>query len=85
MNNKNKETLKAIFTEPIPAGIRWREIENLIENIGGEIKQSKGSRVRFKLNNIKATFHRPHPEPDTNKLTIKNVREFLENAGIKPE
>jgi predicted RNA binding protein YcfA (HicA-like mRNA interferase family) len=85
VNNKNKQTLKEIYTDPIPADIKWNDIEKLIENIGGTVSQGKGSRVRFKIGELKAVFHRPHPEPDTNKLTVRDIREFLENAGVKPE
>lgn len=85
MNNKNRQILRSIYTDPIPADIKWSDIENLIKDIGGIISQGKGSRVRFKLGEIKATFHRPHPQPETNKSTVKDIREFLERAGITPE
>jgi hypothetical protein len=37
------------------------------------------------LNGVKAVFHEPHPEKETNKGAVKSVREFLENADIKPD
>ncbi len=49
------------------------------------MSQGKRSRVRVSLNGIKAVFHEPHPEKETNKGAVKAVREFLTNAGIKPE
>lgn len=38
----------------------------------------------FSLNGVLATFHRPHPEPTTDKGAVKSVRRFLENAGVRP-
>ncbi len=85
MNSKNKQILNAIFTIPVPANIRWGDTKSLIRSIGGLVQEGNGSRVRFKIGDIRATFHRPHPEPNTNKLTVKDLKDFLEAAGITPE
>ncbi|MFO8090192.1 MAG: hypothetical protein R6U13_10180 [Desulfatiglandaceae bacterium] len=42
----------------------------------------RGSRVRVVLNDVKAVFHRPHPERITEKCAIKSVRRFLKEAGV---
>ena len=83
--NKQRQTLKAIFTLPIRADIKWTSIENLFEALGAEVYQGRGSRVRVSLNGVKAVFHEPHPKKETNRGAVKSVREFLENAKIKPE
>ncbi|BAY84341.1 putative HicA protein [Calothrix parasitica NIES-267] len=36
-------------------------------------------------NDVKAVFHEPHPEKETDKGAVKSVREFLLKAGIEPE
>ncbi len=36
------------------------------------------------LNGVLATFHRPHPQPVTDKGAVKSVRRFLANAGVLP-
>jgi len=84
LNNKNKQTLRAIYTDPIPADIKWGDIESLIKSVGGQVKQGNGSRVRLKIGEEKAVFHSPHPNPDTSKLTVKDIRDLFENAGVKP-
>ena len=61
------------------------DIENLFKALSADITQGRGSRVRVSLNGIKAVFHEPHPERETDKGAVKAVREFLANAGIKPE
>lgn len=80
---KHDKTLCAIFTDPVPT-IKWRDIENLLAHKGAEITEGSGSRVRVALNGRRATFHRPHPEPDTDKGAVKSVRRFLIEAGIEP-
>lgn len=84
MNSKHRKTLAAIFAEPVSPAILWKDIENLFAACGAKIKEGRGSRVRVNLNGVLATFHRPHPQPDTDKGAVKSVREFLENAGVKP-
>ena len=85
MNKKQRQTLTAIFASPVRSDIKWTDIETLFKALGADISQGKGSRVRISLNGIKAVFHEPHPEKETNKAAVKAVREFLTNAGIKPE
>ena len=84
MNNKQRQTLKAIFDLPIRSDIKWTSIESLFQALGANISQGRGSRVRISLNGVKAVFHEPHPEKEINKGAVKAVREFLENAEIEP-
>lgn len=83
MNNKQKKTLKLIFSIPTPANIKWSDIESLFSSLGAIIEEGNGSRVRIKYKNIRAVFHRPHPSPDTDKATVKDIKKLLENAGIE--
>ena len=85
LNNKQRQVLSSIFTNPIPANILWRDIEKLFVALGADISQGQGSRVRVKLNDVKAVFHEPHPEKETDKGAVKSVREFLLKAGIEPK
>jgi hypothetical protein len=83
MNRKQKKTLEDIIATPTRSDILWTDIESLFRSLGAEISPGSGSRRRCVLNGVKAVFHRPHPEPTTNKSTIEDVRRFLENAGVK--
>ena len=83
MNSKNQKVYEEIFRNPIQANIKWEDIEKLLISLGAEITEGNGSRVRIKLNNQRAVFHRPHPEKVTDKGAVKSMRQFLENAGIK--
>ena len=63
--------------------IEWRRIESLLIAIGAKRIEGAGSRVRFTLNEIVATFHRPHPQKEAKPYQVRDVRVFLEKAGIK--
>ena len=81
---KHESTLDAIFATPTRANIRWADIESLFRHLGADISEGNGSRVRVALNDLVATFHRPHPRPETGKRTVESVRDFLERAGVNP-
>ena len=84
MNNKNRKTLTAIFSQPPPGNLEWRKIEVLFVALGAEVIEGEGSRLSFILNNEKADFHRPHPGKEAKRYQVKNAREFLIKAGISP-
>jgi hypothetical protein len=84
MNRKQRQTLDKIFEKPDRSDIPWANIASLCEALGADISEGRGSRVRVVLNNIRAVFHRPHPERVTNKGTVKSVRRFLQEAGVRP-
>ncbi len=84
MNRKQQKTLVEIYKIPTSAQIKWKDIESLFNALGCEITEGAGSRIRVKLNDIRAIFHRPHPKPETNKGMVESVRRFLTNAGVKP-
>lgn len=84
MTGKHKKTLRAIFANPVRSNITWEDIEALLMALGAERDKGSGSRIRFVLNGIRATFHRPHPRKETDRGAVKSVRRFLEEGGIRP-
>lgn len=46
--------------------------------------EGRGSRLRFTLNERTIFVHRPHPAPDAKPYVVRNIREFLKDAGIQP-
>ena len=85
LSGKHRKTLGAIFEDPVRSNVRWADVEKLLRTLGAELTEGRGSRVRVHLSGIRAVFHRPHPEPDTDKGALKSVRRFLTEAGVKPE
>jgi len=84
MIGKHQKTLHAIFADPVRSNSNWTEIEALLMALGAERDEGSGSRIRFALNGVRATFHRPHPRKETDKGAVKAVRRFLEEGGIRP-
>jgi hypothetical protein len=84
MNRKQRQTLTAIFADPVRSDVKWNDIEALFAACGGSVEVARGSRVCVEINGVVAHFHRPHPQPDTDKGAVKSVRRFLENAGVRP-
>lgn len=82
MNKKQRQTLDKILEKPERSDIPWTNIESLIVAFGGEISEGRGSRIRVVLNDVKAVFHRPHPERVAEKGAVKSVRRFLQEAGV---
>jgi len=83
VNRRHQKTIEAVFKEPTASNIRWKDIESLFSALGAEISEGSGSRVRVKLNNNRAVFHRPHPNPSTGKGAVESVRRFLVNSGVQ--
>jgi hypothetical protein len=84
MNNKQLSTLKAIFSKPVPATLERARIESLFGAAGAKTIEGNGSRVRFELNGVVGTFHRPHPDKEAKAYQVRDARAFLEQAGVTP-
>ena len=72
--------LAAIFEKR--ANIAWLDIEAMLLHYGAEISEGSGSRVRIALNGVRAVFHRPHPQKETDRGAVAAMRRFLTEAGI---
>jgi hypothetical protein len=83
MNKRHQQTLDKIFQSPVPPSLEWRDIEALFIALGARTIEGRGSRVRFELSGVIATFHRPHPAKEAKPYQIRDARRFLEQAGIK--
>lgn len=84
MNSTHQKTLAAIFRKPTPKNTEWRSIESLFMAVGATVVEGNGSRVRFVLNDMVATFHRPHPQKEAKPYQVRDAKIFLKNAGITP-
>ena len=84
MNNTHQKTLEAIFRKPVPASLEWRRFESLFVALGAQTIEGSGSRVRFELNGVIGTFHRPHPKKEAKPYQVLDARLILEKAGISP-
>jgi len=85
LSSKHLKTLRAIFEDPVRSDIEWTGIENLLLALGAEVTEGRGSRVRVYLKGVRAVFHRPHPQKETEKGALKSMRRFLTEAGFQLE
>lgn len=84
MNNAQRKTLEAIFSMPTPRNLEWARIESLFVAPGCKVIEGNGSRVRFELNGVVGTFHRPHPAKEAKPYQVKDAKLFITEAGVKP-
>ncbi|MBI1900777.1 MAG: type II toxin-antitoxin system HicA family toxin [Planctomycetia bacterium] len=84
VRKKHRNTLQAVFADPVRSNIAWRDIEALLEAAGAEVTAGEGSRVRIALNGVRAVFHRPHPRKETDQGAVRSMRRFLTEAGVTP-
>ncbi len=84
MNSRHRKTLEAVFAKPTPISLEWIRIEALFVACGAQIVEGDGSRVRFVINDVVATFHRPHPAKEAKPYQVKDARLFLNQAGVMP-
>ena len=84
MRGRHRNTLQAVFADPVRANVLWADIEALFIAAGASISEGRGSRVRVSLNGVDAVFHRTHPAKETDRGALRSVRRFLREAGVKP-
>ncbi len=84
MNSKQRNTLKAIFKNPVSANLEFKRMESLFLALGAKLIEGGGSRVRFVLNEEVVSFHRPHPHKEAKPYQVRDARSFLKQAGVKP-
>ncbi len=82
LNARQRRTLASIFQNPIRANIPWVDIESLLLALDAELSEGSGSRARIHLRGVRAVFHRPHPERETDKGAVRSMQRFLDNAGF---
>lgn len=84
MGPKHRRLLSTIFEDPVSSNIAWRDVEASLLAAGAEIGEGSESRVRIALDGVRAVFHRPHPQKETDKGAIRSLRRFLTEAGVVP-
>jgi hypothetical protein len=85
MAKKHRKTLEAIYETPARSNVAWSDIEKMLVALGAELSEGSGSRVRIALRGVRAVFHRPHPQKETDKGALMSMRRFLTEAGVTPE
>ena len=83
MNHHHRKTLHALFAHPVSANIDFKKVMHVFEELGAEIENSAGNRVKIKLDNHTAAFtHAQHSLP---KEEVVELRKFPEQCGVTPD
>ena len=84
MKTKHSRTLQRMFTKPTPSGIRWADVIAMLGANGVEVSERSGSRVLLKKGADRIVVHRPHPEPETGRATVRDIVAFLRAVRVQP-
>lgn len=84
MSNYHRRTLEAIFRDPVSATIVWDDVESMLIHLGAQVREGSGSRIAIELNGQAGHVHRPHPQKEASRGTIRAIRDLLIQAGIQP-
>ena len=82
MRAKHQRTLEKVLKTPTPAGIRWTDIVAMLKAAGVEVSQRSGSRILLKKGAERMVVHRPHPEPETGRATVRDIAAFLKAVDL---
>ena len=77
MNSSQRKTLSLLFAGPVPTTLAWGSIEALFRAVGAKVIEGRGSRVRFELKGVIATFHRPTLKRRLNLIRCAMRADFL--------
>ncbi|MFV1981851.1 MAG: type II toxin-antitoxin system HicA family toxin [Rhodothermia bacterium] len=83
LSNKHRRTLISVFEHPTRADVRWDEVESLFSALGATLSEGRGSRVRVRLGDVRAVFHRPHASRTAGRGMVRSVRRLLVEAGVE--
>jgi hypothetical protein len=72
--------LRTIFQDPVSGNTHWREIESLLH----PVEPSHVARFSVVLNNVEGILHHSHHSSVGTKQDIKQLREYLVQAGVSP-
>ena len=84
MNSKQRKTLDAIFTKPVPRNLLWSDLESLFKGLGFMVIEGDGSKVTFEREAVSISFHRPHPHKEARAYQIRAACVFFDEIGEKP-
>ena len=80
MHCKQRAALAKLFQTPTARDLRWSTIQSLLITLGAKVIEGAGSRVNFRLNGVRATFHAPNGSKPAHAATVEDIRAFLKAA-----
>ena len=77
--SKKEKFLKKFQTTPVRNDLTFSELKTLLLGLGFEMKEGKGSRVKFfhEEKKLIISTHKPHPNPELCEEFIKDLQQIL--------
>ncbi len=77
--SKKEKLLQRFLTVPVKNDLTFNELNSLLLSLGFEMKEGKGSRVKFlhKEKKLIVSTHKPHPSPELCEDFVKDVQQIL--------
>lgn len=82
MNHKHRKILHTLFAHPEPANLAPKDVEHVLADLGAEFDERSGAKFAVTLKGHTVSFH--HAHHSLPKEEVRQVRKFLEAAGIDP-
>ena len=83
MSRHQTNLIRALFHDPPPHNLHWRDLETLLRHVGASVEPISGARVRVTLHRVEEVLHRPHGD-EVDRQSVLHVRAFLARAGVTP-
>ncbi|WP_432445579.1 type II toxin-antitoxin system HicA family toxin [Variovorax paradoxus] len=82
--SKHAKALEKLCRTPPPADFKWDELKTVLEGLGYDMLNGKGSRRKFHHPATGAIIscHEPHPSPDVDKGCIVDIVTHLRDYGL---
>jgi predicted RNA binding protein YcfA (HicA-like mRNA interferase family) len=84
MNNRQRKTLAAIFSSPVPKTLAWDDLVSLLLALGCDTEKDGGSHFAFRYGKHKVDFHRPHPGKELKPYQVRDAKAFLVKIEVEP-
>lgn len=83
MSRHHVNLVRALFHDPPPHNLHWRDVETLLRHVGASVEPISGARVRVRIGRVEDVLHRPHGD-EVDRQSVLHVRGFLGRAGVTP-
>ena len=83
MTEAHRRTLEAVLESPPRTDIRWTEVLAMLEAQGAFIEQSDSQCIQLALNGAYAMLYVSQSRPEVGRRMVKDIQQFIEDAGIE--
>lgn len=82
LNNRQRQTLEAVFAHPIRHNVQWKDVGSLLSAIG-EVEEKHDGRVAVTVAGQTKVLGRPRHK-DVGEEELIEIRQFLKASGYAP-